>query len=573
MAGYNWDKGTPQVSSTEFSRAYAPLRVADSTAPDDPTKDVLKQTSVQTIIGASATASAQAAVSALAATTGAANVGANDGASGAAWTTVQGFIGKIVGSTGSTFVQFLSSASSSVIRSVGFVLDLLSITPETFGATANNSSVDNSGALNLWLAAAAAGRPVRLPNKSYYFKGSLVCAVANDIEITGRGQLIYNGTNTTRDLLTFGSTSVQSIRLRLCGLRMSSLTTMTAGTALRFDKVYRSTLRDIILDGQDGTGNFWNGLWFNGCDVNTLSSFQLTAANDALRINDGSDLFLDDGKICPADNPSVALRGTACGFRIGGGFGGVYHGSVDIIGCDVNEIVDNTLSSAPNREIAFSGTSALDSSKTGANLYLNETSGAPVYIVGAGAWFASAATDNISIAASTSAYHIFLSGGRIYNAARDGIRNNGALATICVSGAEILGNSGYGINNVAASVNVTTIGCTYSSNTLGDTNGIVMDPVRPLVLSVANGASAAIPGTAGQIVITLADGGAHTAVYVFGGGGVAMLGTTNSIFVAPTTAPAAGKVSFAYSGSGSIYNIYNNSGAAVRVQAIINRTA
>lgn len=495
---------------------------------------------------------------------GAAVVGTADGG------TVQGFINKFLSSVGSSIVGFIQAGTGAVSR---WVQDKLreTVSVKDFGAVGDGTT-DDAAAINAFLAAVAGGAHGFVPKGTYKFTSALTCAAASDIEISGRGQFVYAGASTTIDLLTIGSTGTQSLRLRLQGLRMTSTTTMTAGTALKLNKVFRSTLRDIILDGQDGTGNFWNGLWFNGCDVETLDGFQLTAANDALRINDGSDIFLDNGKIAPADNPTVGGRGVACGFRVGGGFGGTQIGAVDIIGCGNNMIVDNTLSATANREITFSSIAALDSSAIGSNLYLNETSGAPVYVASNG-WFASAKTHNIEIASSTSAYHIILVGGRVYNALTgDGIRNNAVNSTIQCTGVEILNNAGYGVNNPAGAVNVTTMGCTISDNGLGENSGVVMDPVRTLVASVANGANVAVPGISGMATIALADGGAYSGVYVFGGGGATLLGASNAIFVASTTTPAAGKVSFAYSGSGNIYKIYNNSGSAIRMQVAVTRT-
>lgn len=473
------------------------------------------------------------------------------------------------------YVQPYSSSLLDWQRQVSLAITQLSNaepnTPETFGAYGNDSSVDNSVALNKFFSAAASGLPVVFPDKTYYFKSALTCAAANDLEIVGRGTLIYNGASTTIDLLTIGASSPQSIRMRLSGLRIASNTTMTAGTTLHLVKVYRSAIEDLILDGQDGNGNLWNGLWFDGCDVETVEDFQIAAANDCLRFNDGSDLFLDNGKICPADVVLGGARNSACGIRMGGGFGGCQFGNVDVIGCNINMTVDNTLSVTANREINFSAGAALDSSKTGANLYLNETSGAPVYVNSAGGWFGSAHTHNIEIANSSSAYNIVFAGGRIYNAQTgDGVRNNAPNAIISLTGVQIANNAGYGVNDATTSISVKTSLCQFSGNGSGDLAGTVMDPVRPTIVSITNGSNAAIQGSCGLLVVTDADGGASTGVYVLGSGGAALVSQTGSpTWVAPTTTPGAGQLSVAYS---SGFKVYNNSGSTARIQAVLIRS-
>lgn len=65
MAGYNWDKATPQVASSEFARAFTPLRVSDPLDPTDATKDALKQMSISAVIAAGASQAAASATAAV----------------------------------------------------------------------------------------------------------------------------------------------------------------------------------------------------------------------------------------------------------------------------------------------------------------------------------------------------------------------------------------------------------------------------------------------------------------------------------------------------------------------------
>lgn len=99
---------------------------------------------------ASSSASAAAASAAEAATTnallggsgGAALVGADDGATGTLFSTVQGFIAKILSSAGSSVIGFLQAGVGAVMRSIQAKLRELPVTPYDFGAKGDNATDD-----------------------------------------------------------------------------------------------------------------------------------------------------------------------------------------------------------------------------------------------------------------------------------------------------------------------------------------------------------------------------------------------------------------------------------------------
>lgn len=474
------------------------------------------------------------------------------------------------------------------------------VAPEDFGASV--SAVDNSVALQLWLNAGAAGANLVAGVGVYNFTSPLVLGAASNLQLKGAGPYStvfnYTGTNTTVDIISLGSNAgSQSNNLNLSGFRVSSSTKMTSGTGLHLQNMARSFLSDITIDGQDGNGNLWNGIWFDQVDVISYIGFLISSQNDGLRVNGGvgfrpkSDLFIDQGKIAPANGTTQAV-----GVRMGGAFGGFQIGTVDIIGNGINFTVDTSLAAESNREVTFSGLAALDSSTTGANLYLSDGGTGAVWVELTGTWVASAATQGIYVANTSASYHITITGGNLANNNSDGLQNNSLNADINIVGTKVWANKGYGINNLGG-YRVEAWAPNFDVNVLGNTNGSVFTLTNTsgsvlstngfsvsssptvtwgydstaAVLTIANGASAAVATGSGMLLVNMQNAGSDSGAYVVGGGGTVQIGASSGgKWVASTTTPAAGKASVAYNGSN--YAIYNNTGISLNVGVGMLRT-
>lgn len=99
-------------------------------------------------------------------TNGAALVGASDGAGGANWSTVQGFITKLLSTTGMATLGFVNNAPGAVPRTVLGRLRDAYVSPEDFGCVA----VEDGGTENNWVqltAALTCGRPLDGHGKTY----------------------------------------------------------------------------------------------------------------------------------------------------------------------------------------------------------------------------------------------------------------------------------------------------------------------------------------------------------------------------------------------------------------------
>lgn len=104
------------------------------------------------------------------------------------------------------------------------------------------------------------------------------------------------------------------------------------------------------------------------------------------------------------------------------------------------------------------------------------------------------------------------------------------------------------------------------SNVFSNSVQIVQDPTTGWLIdgttntmTIANGANAAISAGSGMFVVANPNNG-DIGIYIAGGGSVVLVSSTASTWVAPTTTPAAGKASLAW--SGSQYKIYNNYGSS-----------
>jgi hypothetical protein len=187
--------------------------------------------------------------------------------------------------------------------------------------------------------------------------------------LAGSGQSVtwlhYTGADTTVDIMKLTGCA----NFSLSGFTIDSGTVMTAGTGLHLDNCAHGCLTEIKLAGQSGTVhigsdgnmhyNLWNGFWFDKTDTVTLSNFEATAQNDAVRVNGGvgstggkAGLFIQFGKI----------MGAHIGLRVGGAFGGINVDNTDIIGNWNNLVVDQALAAESNREVFIGVNVSIDSS-------------------------------------------------------------------------------------------------------------------------------------------------------------------------------------------------------------------
>lgn len=296
-------------------------------------------------------------------------------------------------SQGGGLVAFTQSATYQGGTVGGRLQQTISIKDAPYNAKCDGST-DDYAAIMAAYNAAPAGATLSVPAGTCVVKTAPVFGTKR-IAWRGAGSrsstLLYAGTNTTNDAFTFGSVGGELNGIRIEGIGFASSTVMTAGAGVHFIKLTRSALRDVLFGHQDGNGNFYHGVWFDGVDLASVDIFQARAQQDAVRVNGNgpkADLFLTGGKIASSN----------VGLHVGGDFGGLQVDTTDIINNATNVLIDKTINTAANNRETFFGPGAMidtaDTTKTattynGIGVDIQDTGG---FIFFSGTWNATAGT-------------------------------------------------------------------------------------------------------------------------------------------------------------------------------------
>ncbi|NVN09837.1 MULTISPECIES: hypothetical protein [Nguyenibacter] len=411
---------------------------------------------------------------------------------------------------------------------------------------------DDTKAINKWLANAA-GMPadveLEAPAGVCVFTAPLANpggVQANHVDLHGAGPyattFLYMGHDSQIDLLTIGDGVSPQKNWSLHDFRIASNTRMSAGTALHVRGMVRSAVGNIVLDGQEGNGKLWNGVWFDEVDfIATWGQSYAVGQNDAFRINGGrlgsADFSLLGWKIGPTDSRIVPRIGV----HIGGGLGGFVCGpGTDIIGNGTNVLIDNALVRVTNRELFFASGCFIDSSASGAGVEVNDTQGnaGDLYISFAGSWIASSATSNLQLDKAVRG-HLVFSGGTIFNARGDGVHDVSMMRQT-YSGTQFRqngrgGTGGYGFNALSSASEIMLIGDDFEGNYNGPMHGkehVLSDDAAtflarrvdlPLIWTADTSQCGSLPGASGCLVLRDAKRKVH---FIPAWGGAAGEGTS-----------------------------------------------
>lgn len=325
---------------------------------------------------------------------------------------VQAGIDDII-ATGSTTSRTLAARFADVVN------------VKDFGAL-GDAVTDDTVAINAAYAATATAGCLYFPAGDYRHATALVFDLAKRIAFIGEGvrqtRLVYNGASTTANCVTFGDGTTSEQGLRIEGIGFSSNVIMTAGCGVRFRKVVRSHLTNVYFGHQDGNGNYYHAVWFDGFDFVTLDQFQARASQDGIRISGNSvkaDLLLTGGKIASC----------TIGLHIAGDAGGVCVDMTDIINNGTNVRISQDIVATANRETFFGPTALIDSGDAaggvtfdGIGVDIADTDG---FVSFAGGWLASAgALINVG---STFGGRLLVNGVTFYNAFARGVHSGNAI--------------------------------------------------------------------------------------------------------------------------------------------------
>jgi len=217
------------------------------------------------------------------------------------------------------------------------------------------------------------------PGRSLFSSMLSIASGYNDFAITGSGHgsvLQYVGKGTATDLIEIGTpgSSGATGGATLTGFRITSTTQMTAGAALHLWHVVTSRT-DPVIDGQPGNGKFYNGIWFDECDIIDVPYVQMAGASNDIVLLNGSrqsetwwpnfvgEIRFGRGKISPTDSQTGASALPVNGVHIAGGVGGLSFDAVDIIGNQHNVMIDQAVTKTGNQTVTFGASTYLDISQ------------------------------------------------------------------------------------------------------------------------------------------------------------------------------------------------------------------
>lgn len=295
----------------------------------------------------------------------------------------------------------------------------------------------------------------------------------NNFTIAGAGDnsvLQYAGTGTTGDLIDIGTpgSSGANSGITVTGFRLTSATQMTGGAALHLWHVVLSRV-DPIIDSQDGSGRFYDGVWFDECDIVDVPDVEMAGASHDVVLLNGSrrgehwwPSYVDEirfgrGKISPTNSQVGTGRLPLNGVHIAGGVGGLSFDAVDIIASQHNVTIDQAITGTGDQGAFFGPNTYIDISQHD-DIVIDDNSSPTQWqsgtkLIDFAGWIASGgqwgrkdrAANCVNIEAFTGG-RVVLRGNVVGACMKDGVYDQDATAAVNVASSEdFYNNSHYDI--------------------------------------------------------------------------------------------------------------------------------
>jgi hypothetical protein len=342
--------------------------------------------------------------------------------------------------------------------------------------------------------------------------------------IAGAGDnsvLQYVGTGTTHDLIDIGTpgSSGANSGITLTGFRITSATQMTRGAALHLWHVVLSRV-DPVIDSQDGSGRFYDGIWFDECDVVDVPDVEMAGASHDVVLLNGSrraehwwpnyvdEIRFGRGKISPTNSQTASGRLPLNGVHVAGGVGGLSFDSVDIIANQHNATIDQAVTHTGNQIVTFGPATYLDVSQhddvvIDDNSPPNQWQGGSKlidfdgWIASGGQWGTKDVTANCVNIEAFASGRVLLRGNVVAACMKDGVFDQDSSAAVEIaSSEEFYNNGGYDIASAVerpqiaiTNARFTGRGTAFDANTLTSTLPIYtgeMAMVTPVALAIGN---------------------------------------------------------------------------------------
>lgn len=347
--------------------------------------------------------------------------------------------------------------------------------------------VDDTTAIQNWATKLASGVTLSAPSGTCVFKSPITFGAASPSasivggSVVGQGLTTvfkYEGTSTTANLFTFGfpSTNYEFDQPFIANFRITSSTQMTAGAGILLYKVGRGFISGVYADGQDGTGNLYNGFVCAGCNEFNIIAGAAQVQEDALQVYS---IYIGPGCYCgPVYVTGGKYSGSVSGIHLAS-LASVTVDAADIIGNTNNILIDTAQSTAcgcsstPGNQAFYQSASAFIDSAVTDNVHINDPStsiGNKVIALYGSVGTAGGVGVNVVDWHTTTSGNSYISiFGTVADATSDGIKvqDTSALVTIEPS-AYINFNGGYGVNCTSSTTNVTILTAFFTNNTSGN---------------------------------------------------------------------------------------------------------
>ena len=393
--------------------------------------------------------------------------------------------------------------------------------PREEGAKFDGATDDTAALQRAFTYAGKHSARLTMPSGRALFSSALsIPSGYNDFAITGAGHgsvLRYVGSSTTGDLIAIGTPggSGATTGVTLSGFRITSTTQMTAGAALHLWHVAWAKV-DPVIDGQPGNGKFYDGIWFDECDIVDVPYVQMAgAAHDVVLVNGSrqsepwwpnfvGEIRFGRGKISATDSQIAADTLPVNGVHVAGGVGGLSFDSVDIIGNQHNVTIDQAVTKTGNQTITFGAGTYLDMSQHD-DVVIDDSSAPTQWqsgtkLIDFGGWIASGgqwshkdpAANCVNIASFVGGRVLF-HGNVVGACMNNGIYDQDPTAMIQVSSSEnFYNNGGYDIGSSVAKpqiavTNPRLAGKAFDANALTSTLPMYTDKIAmatPVALAV-----------------------------------------------------------------------------------------
>jgi hypothetical protein len=373
-------------------------------------------------------------------------------------------------------ISWTQAGASAVARTVESKLyEIISL--KDFGAV-GDGVVDDTVAIQSWLNAITTGQRGHAPAGTYKFTNTLNAPLLTNIAITGDGPyqtvFCYSGTSTTKDLFVIGNGIANMSFWYLENFRITSATTMTAGSGFHFKRLDSSVIRDVIADGLGGyfgSRNLWNGYYFDGAHIVYMSGFNTSTQHDGIVIV-GRAVGNEEYNCNLYLNQGCSDYCGGAGIRSAGDFGGLFVDQCEFMGNVNNIVVDNSLSTAPNYQILLGSNVISDGLQMPTASYgiliddslSNQSSPLHISING---FIGSSYLATIYVKSCKNGV-VSIGANRIFNSKGDGILVDDATTIVQIGSQTIIdNNAGWGIRSTVPTTNISFDGKAFA-NTLGD---------------------------------------------------------------------------------------------------------